>query len=101
MSIMKTNTGGALLEFGYSEDKIHDVLSPGLPITVPVGPFKISPTKNRLYWGFPIRFWIVLASVVGIGIILAIGVGFIVGRKKPKEDKNPYQAVPNGETSIN
>jgi len=101
MTIIKTNNGGTLLEFGYSEDKIHDVLTNGLPITVPLGPFKISPTKNRLFWGFPIRFWIVVGVVAGIGIILAIGVGFIVGRKKPKEDKNPYQAVPNGETSIN
>jgi len=82
MTILKTNDGGQLLEFGYSEDKIHDALSSDEPIVVPRGPFKISPTKNMLFWGFPIRFWIVFGVLAGVAVIMAVGIGFVVARRK-------------------
>jgi hypothetical protein len=54
------------------DDEIHDALYYHQPIVVSTGPFRILPTKNRLYWGFPLDFWIVLAVLVGIGIVLVI-----------------------------
>lgn len=67
----------------------------GVPLVVPRGPFTLTQTTNKLFWGFPIRFWIVFGVLALVAILLSVGFGLVIARRKiPMENVAGYEAVP-------